>query len=104
MTKRVTVRNNPFAKLLVQPWADGARVVSASRGGVPGVTTGSPDGHMEWLLEFDAANASLELVLDHARRDVSDGGDAWDGSLAAEGLTTKYRDYYACQPNCLGSP
>ena len=27
-----------------------------------------------------------------------------DGSLAAEGLGTKYRDYWACQPNCLGSP
>jgi len=108
VTKRVVVHNNPFSRLLVEPWADGAEVTASSPpGGVPGHTTGSVDGHVEWAFEGSAAKSTMiNLTLDYEGRDEIDGGTSWDGSLAAEGLGTKYRDsnYLACQPNCLGSP
>ena len=98
--KRVSVKGNPFSTLLIQPWADGAEVSSKAPG-----DAGVRDGHVEWVFEgSEAVEAEVELTLDYAAREGWDGGVDWDGSLEAEGMTRKFRDYSACQPSCLGSP
>ena len=102
--KKVTIKNNPFSKLRVQPWADEAEVVSVLGGNT---TTGvrERDGHVEWDFRDDeAVEVEVEFELDYEGREEWDGGIDWDGSLEAEGLSSKYRYYHACQPNCLGSP
>ncbi|GMH95247.1 hypothetical protein TrST_g1348 [Triparma strigata] len=97
--KKITVENSPFTNLFVQPWADGAEVM-VGNGGIE-----RDNGHVEWEFHGEAAGGvEVELKLDYFGREDWDGGEDWDGSLEAEGLTSKYRDYYACQPNCIGAP
>ena len=86
VTKTATVENNPYTNLHVQPWAETAQV-SANGGG------SSSDDHVN----FQFANqqrASVQIGLDYSSivQDLT----RWDGSLAAQGLTTKLRDMTAC--------
>jgi len=92
VTKRVFVENNPFSRLRLQPWAEEALLTSSTPSRASIV-----HGHAEF--SFDGqTNATVEMSLDYTMetRDLTQ----WDGSLEAQGLTTKIRDYYACQPNC----
>ncbi len=98
--KKITVDNNPFKKLIVRPWKEGAQqVLSATpEGSTEGETTGSLDGHLIWFFNNESS-AEIEVVLNYENREEWDGGVNWDGSLEAEGILNKYRDY-ACWPDC----
>jgi len=58
VVKRVTVESCPFRNLIVQPWADDARVVATSPAGA---VANSPVGHVDW--RFRAENATVVLTL-----------------------------------------
>jgi len=86
VTKTATVENNPYRTLRIQPWAETASVTSNGGGTLS-------DDHVNF--EFtDQQMAAVSIGLDYAS--VGQDLTTWDGSLAAEGLTTQYRNMTAC--------
>lgn len=57
--KTVTVKNNPFKRLRIQPWAEDIQVTSVSP--PVGRDVDPPIGHIGWL--FEASNASVTMDL-----------------------------------------
>jgi len=104
----VSVQNNPFAILKLQPWTEDATVLASSNGSSPGkASDGSLDGHLNWL--FQSPEAEVQLMMDFATAKWD--GSMWDGSLEAQGRAVKVRNYTACDPmggvgptHCVGSP
>ena len=82
-TTKVTVENNPFFTLVIQPWAEGASITSSSPpGAFPSITSGSLDGHLRWIFTGKTANTTaVELELDFTGREAFDGGSNFDGRL-----------------------
>jgi len=115
VTKQVSVEDNPFKTLHLQPWSEDAKVLSFTPGGVPGVANDeSADGHMNWSFgpadgHLNNTAATVQLVMDYGTAKWD--GTEWDGSLAAQGRLLKARNYTACDPmggtgplHCVGSP
>ena len=59
--KTVTVEENPFANLIIQPWMEEARLESASP---PGGEEDRPAGHLGWNFNSPAATVTLSLSTD----------------------------------------
>ena len=77
VTKTVTVRNNPFGRLIVQPWIEDVNhatdLVSSSPAGA---TYG--DGHLGWTFSGQL-DADVSLTYDYSR--VAWDATMWDGGL-----------------------
>ena len=86
VTKQVTVENNPFQNLRVQPWAETA-TVSGNGGGTV------QDDHVNFVYTSQQS-ASAQIMLDYSSliQDLT----LFDGSLVAQGLVTKARNMTAC--------
>ena len=59
VVKTVTVENNPFKNLVIQPWTEDAELVTTvlSKEGIPN----APVGHAGWIFTGDRANVTLTL-------------------------------------------
>ena len=58
VTKTVTVEENPFGKLVIQPWMEEASLEAASP---PGGEEDRPAGHYSWTFDSQAATVTLSL-------------------------------------------
>merc|ERR1711939_390065 len=86
VTKTVTVENNPYRNLRIEPWAETASVTNSGGG------TLSED-HVNF--EFtDQQTGMVQIGLDYSS--VGQDLTKWDGSLRAQGLMTQHRNMTAC--------
>ena len=58
--KTVTIENNPFMTLVLDPWAEEASLISASP---PGYDENATSGHVRWQFANWTRNATVELTL-----------------------------------------
>ena len=61
VSKTVTVEENPFANLIIQPWMEEGKLESASP---PGGVEERPAGHFGWTFNSSAVTVTLSLSSD----------------------------------------
>ena len=55
LTKIVTIESNPFEKLIIQPWLEGGKLITATP---ENQDSSDPYGHAGWT--FDCENEAIE--------------------------------------------
>ena len=61
VVKTVTVENNPFKNLIVQPWTEDAKLLTASPKSKADPNT--PIGHAGWVFSGESANVVINLGI-----------------------------------------
>ena len=57
LTKIVTIESNPFEKLIIQPWLEGGKLITATP---ENQDSNAPYGHAGWT--FDGENEAIVVV------------------------------------------